>query len=193
MTDKLREDARRVWRLLHRRESKLAQEAATVIAKAMQKINELENPPPVKKRGELHPLHRRLILCCQSKIVTKARDSKEDTAFKRVLRMELAEDDIAALERFYRVRKSEKVDETWNRKTTPTILMNNISTQLDLAHTWCDRNKPKPREVDTTPPEPEGWRQHAPGAFQDEGFSSWFGFWRDYPDEAKRVLREVAQ
>lgn len=191
MADTLREDARRVWRLLHRRDSQLAQDAATVIAKAMQRINELEKPQPAKPRGDLHPLHRRLILCCQSKIMTTARDSKEQTAFKRVLRMQLAEDSIAALERFYRARKAKDQDETWNRKTTPTILMNNLGTQLELAHAWCARNKPRSTKADTTPPEPDGWRQEAPGAFAQEGFSSWHGFYRDYPEIAKEIIQKL--
>lgn len=75
-----------------------------------------------------------------TKRVSIPRDPKEDAAWNRI-KAHVTADDVQFLEKFYKLPKSNEMDPTWNRKTTPAIFFNNFSSQLDLARSYFQKKK----------------------------------------------------
>lgn len=121
------------------------------------------------KATELDPLHRRLILIFQKSIRSPNRDSAEMRAWKK-RRADITEEDVAMVEKFYRLPKSQECDKTWHRKTAVTQLLNQWTAQVEAAWEYC---APKAPLTQQTPEdvEPEGWyekfQQHVAEEYRD--------------------------
>lgn len=159
----------------------LATAAADCIEALLLEVAKSQRPPSLTR--ELHPLRRRLILLFHARIMSATRDRREDTAWARISRI-VQEDDVAALERFYRAPQATDADETLSRKRNILTLLNNYTAQVELAHTYLEKRKPKATSASNLPPEPKGWQQHALGAL---GERSWDYILRFYPEEAQRL------
>lgn len=68
------------------------------------------------------------------------RDPAELNAWKKI-KSRVTDEEIDLIEEFYAVQKSEKSDETWGRKMNPAQLMNQWTSQVELAEQWKDRNR----------------------------------------------------
>ena len=172
---------------LRRNGGPLATAAADCIEALLLEVAKLQRPP--SKTRDLHPLRRRLILLFQSRIMSATRDRREDTAWARIAKI-VKEEDVAALERFYRAREATDSDETWSRKKNILTLLNQYVTQVELAHTWADKRRggaAGPRAAKPAIPEPEGWQARAVGAL---GERSWDYVCRFYPEEAAQLAQE---
>lgn len=124
--------------------------------KAKAEPEEKKKKSSAKKEKVLHPLHERLILLFQNNVRSTARDVSELRAWDKAKNI-VTEDDVALLEKFYRLPKSENHDKTWNRKTAVKQLMNQIVSQLEIAESHFNSKKtsrPDRREI----PEPKNWK-----------------------------------
>jgi hypothetical protein len=157
---------------------------AIAAAKCIESL--LRQIPKPAKPSDLPELRIRLIrLFNKTRINNTPRDRRETTAWDRIAKY-VNDADVSALEQFYRVRRSESVDQTWSRKANILTLLNNYTAQIELAHAWLAKRKARqpspPASHDL--PEPTGWQQHAIGAL---GERSWHYILSQYPEEATRL------
>lgn len=77
-------------------------------------------------------MHRAIILIFQDSIRSNRRDAGETSAWKKV-QGTIDMEDVALLKWFYGLEKSKEFDATWQRKSAPATVMNNIEAQLSFA------------------------------------------------------------
>lgn len=82
------------------------------------------------------------------------RSHRERKAWAKIAKS-VTDDEIAIVERFYALKKSERCDATWKRKENPDTLMNNWAHQVELATEWF---QPQPA-LTFERVEPANWRE----------------------------------
>jgi hypothetical protein len=102
--------------------------------------NTSENTDTPKPPGGLDPRHERIILIFQKSVKSTNRDKVEITAWKNN-GSKVDEESLQLIERFYREPKSEKFDQTWQRKAAPAQLLNQWITQVELAEAFYEAGK----------------------------------------------------
>ena len=114
--------ARSLWKELQDDGSPLSLKAADCIASFFQE----------QKTKDLDPIHKAIILIFQDSIRSNRRDAGEMTAWGKV-KGTIDTKDVELLAWFYGLEESEQNDDTWNVKSAPATLMNNIEAQLQFA------------------------------------------------------------
>lgn len=144
---------------------KLVANGGPLALKAANAIQFLMDERKAKGRVQkpIDPLHRRCILMHQKRIDVESRDKSEFLAWEKAKSI-LNENRVQILEWFYKLPKSAERDETWNRKSNPTIMMNNISSQIEMATALKERiDKRDQRSIAYQLPEPKDWRSRVAG------------------------------
>ena len=98
---------------------------------------EKSNIPLTPKGGSrsevLDLLHCRVVRCITpNSKCDRPRDAKETQAWKKA-KSHITAADVAVVEAFYRLPKAKDCDQTWNRKTGVTQLINQWTDQVEMA------------------------------------------------------------
>ena len=178
----LHERAKAIRAKLKKNGGPTATEAADVIAKLLKEI-------PEPTRGELHPLRLRLIQI-RTKNPRQIRPDAETRNWRKIEK-HVTTEDVDLLVKFYKLPQSQKPDETWSRKVSPTQIMSQYHDQLQLAETFRDKHPHlfKDRSEKQQLAEPTGWQKIAPGNLGDR---SWTLLCKQYPDIAKELFNELS-
>ena len=136
----------------------------------------------------LHPYHKELILMINKSIRSHERKKPEINAFKKIKKL-IKEDDLLVLKEFYALPKSKECDETWNRKTTPTILMNSYVEQLEKAYDYLERKNQQVFALhQDVLPEPKDWKERVVGNLV---LFDWIYLCKNWPEEAKKLQNPI--
>ena len=113
--------------------------------------NDSDNKSDSKNKEVLlgdYPLFDRLVkIHTPNARYPKYKDSKDFVKFNK-LKDRITDEDLTALEEFYKVPKSKDCDLTWNRKGKLEQLLNQYSEQVDIAIQFNGKSKPTPRKFD---------------------------------------------
>jgi len=146
-----------------------------------------------KKENEMNPFRARLIRCITpNSKCSLPRDPSEDRAWEKVEKW-VTQDQVRSIEVFYAADKSPEGDETWKRKHGTTALFNQLREQIDLAESFIEKSKPKPKKDKG----PDGWEKVAQEIASDtqcpanlRKTMTLAKTWADIPPQAQSIIWE---